>query len=59
MAAGHASAAPLSAISDYGEHGSSCGYCGSKRGTSVSHGMMADRLSVEVYQALLDRCVPA
>ena len=46
-----------SVISDYGEAGSSCGYCGSKRPTSVQHGMMAESLSVEAYQALLDRWV--
>ncbi|KAL4420000.1 hypothetical protein ABPG75_007098 [Micractinium tetrahymenae] len=45
----------LSLISDYGEHGSSCCYCGSKRHTSVSHGMMAESLSVEAYQELIDR----
>lgn len=48
----------LSLISDYGENGSSCGYCGSKRDSSVSHGMMAESLSVEAYQALIDRCEP-
>lgn len=46
---------PMSVITDYGEAGSSCGYCGSKRPTSVQHGMMAESLSVEAYQALLDR----
>lgn len=45
----------LSLVTDYGEHGSSCGYCGRGEPASVSHGMMADSLSVECYQALLDR----
>lgn len=45
----------LSLVSDYGEHGGSCGYCGSKH-SSVSHGMMAESLSVEAYQELIDRC---
>ncbi|PSC67384.1 arginyl-tRNA-transferase 1-like isoform A [Micractinium conductrix] len=45
----------LSLVTDYGEHGGSCGYCGSKRHTSWSHGMMADTLSVEAYQDLIDR----
>ena len=44
-----------SVIKDYGESCSSCGYCGSKRPTSCTHGMMAESLSVEAYQALLDR----
>lgn len=50
-----APALPLSVINDCGEHGSSCGYCGSKRDTSVSHGMMAESLSCEAYQRLIDR----
>jgi arginine-tRNA-protein transferase len=45
----------LSLVTDYGEHGSSCGYCGREEPASVSHGMMAESLSVECYQALLDR----
>jgi molybdopterin synthase catalytic subunit len=52
-----AAPAGLSVIQDYGEAGSSCGYCGSKRPTSVQHGMIAESLSVEAYQALLDRWV--
>lgn len=54
---GGAPPAALSLVSDYGEHGAACGYCGRKAGgPSRSHGMMAERLSVEAYQALLDRC---
>eukprot|EP00887_Chlorella_sp_A99_P004730 scaffold4.g4730.t1 len=45
---------PLSVVQDYGAHASSCGYCGGAGG-SMSHGMAADRLSVECYQELLDR----
>jgi hypothetical protein len=49
--------AGLSLVTDYGEHGSSCGYCRSTAPTSVSHGMMVDTLTVDCYQELLDRCV--
>lgn len=47
--------AGISVVTDCGEHGSSCGYCGSGPPASASHGMMADSLSVECYQELLDR----
>lgn len=33
----------------------SCGYCGSKEDTSISHGMWAHRLTCEDYQDLIDR----
>jgi arginine-tRNA-protein transferase len=45
----------LSVVTDYGENGSSCGYCGKKAASSLSHGMMAESLSVECYQELVDR----
>lgn len=48
----------LSLVRDYGEYASSCGYCGSRSSgeeTSWSHGMMAEVLSVEAYQDLIDR----
>jgi hypothetical protein len=46
--------ATLSLVKDYGVSHSSCGYCGSESG-SVSHGMLAEFLTVETYQELLDR----
>jgi hypothetical protein len=48
----------VSLISDHGEYRSRCGYC-SGDNTSVAHGMAAEVLSVETYQALLDRFVPS
>ncbi|RAL36928.1 unnamed protein product [Cuscuta campestris] len=44
-----------SVVVDYGSRNSSCGYCKSGGPTSASHGLMAIRLSVDDYQALLDR----
>ena len=45
----------VSLITDYGVGGSSCGYCGSSNDSHYTHGMQAECLTVESYQALLDR----
>jgi arginyl-tRNA---protein transferase len=45
----------LSLITDYGPGASTCGYCGSKQDVNWSHGMQAEFMTVETYQALLDR----
>ncbi|KAJ1382891.1 N-end aminoacyl transferase, N-terminal, partial [Sesbania bispinosa] len=44
-----------SVVTDWGRRRSSCGYCGSPRHNSISHGMWADSLTVYDYQDLLDR----
>lgn len=36
-----------------GEYGSSCGYCGSSEDTSISFGMTATRLTVQVQLSTL------
>ena len=46
-----------SLVTDYGEQAGHCGYCGQEGQTSVSHGVSADTMTPEAYQALLDRCV--
>lgn len=45
----------ISLIRDCGQGRSPCGYCGSSEDTSCSYGMHADVLTVDAYQALLDR----
>ncbi|XP_048139882.1 arginyl-tRNA--protein transferase 2 isoform X2 [Rhodamnia argentea] len=42
-------------VVDYGRRRSSCGYCRSPIGSSVSHGLWAQSLTVDDYQDLLDR----
>ena len=44
-----------SIVEDHGSYASSCGYCDSNTPTSQAHGMQAHVMSVEDYQALLDR----
>ena len=44
-----------SILEDGGRNSHSCGYCKSCGDTSVSHGFTAHRLTVEDYQALVDR----
>ncbi|XP_059627990.1 arginyl-tRNA--protein transferase 2-like isoform X2 [Cornus florida] len=44
-----------SVVIDVGRRRSSCGYCKSGGRTSISHGLWADSLTVDDYQALLDR----
>ncbi|CAH9121435.1 unnamed protein product [Cuscuta epithymum] len=44
-----------SVVVDYGSRNSSCGYCKSGDATGISHGLWAKRLTVDDYQALLDR----
>eukprot|EP00884_Botryococcus_braunii_P016982 jgi/Botrbrau1/3968/Bobra.0365s0041.1 len=41
-------------VSSVGRHSSSCGYCHSDGNTSVTCGMYAHRLTVDIYQELLD-----
>ncbi|KAK3407885.1 hypothetical protein EUGRSUZ_J00226 [Eucalyptus grandis] len=63
MAANHRSEASSSGggrgesvVSDCGRRRSSCGYCKSPNGfSSVSHGLIAQSLTVDDYQDLLDR----
>lgn len=51
-----ASGAAFSILDDKGQVSTPCGYCNSSAGdTSVSHGVWARSLTVEDYQALLDR----
>ena len=45
----------LSLVMDYGEGGSTCGYCHTTEDTSWSHGMQAEIMTPETYQELLDR----
>ncbi|CAI9091689.1 OLC1v1026777C3 [Oldenlandia corymbosa var. corymbosa] len=54
-AAGENSRGPESVVHDAGRRRSSCGYCGSGGHTSISHGLLAQSLTVDDYQALLDR----
>ncbi|KAA8534081.1 hypothetical protein F0562_031726 [Nyssa sinensis] len=44
-----------SVVVDVGRRRSSCGYCKSRGNTSISHGSWARSLTVDDYQALLDR----
>ncbi|KAL1535418.1 arginyltransferase [Salvia divinorum] len=44
-----------SVVGDAGRRKSTCGYCKSGARTSVSHGLWAHSLTVDDYQALLDR----
>ncbi|XP_047954755.1 LOW QUALITY PROTEIN: arginyl-tRNA--protein transferase 1-like [Salvia hispanica] len=44
-----------SVVGDVGRRKSTCGYCKSGARTSVSHGLWAHSLTVDDYQALLDR----
>ncbi|XP_057431747.1 arginyl-tRNA--protein transferase 2-like [Lotus japonicus] len=44
-----------SVVVDWGRRRSSCGYCRSSRHNSISHGMWAHSVTVDDYQALLDR----
>ena len=44
-----------SIVEDHGLSAHSCGYCKTPGDSSLSHGMVAHRLSVEDYQALVDR----
>eukprot|EP00253_Pinus_taeda_P000475 PITA_00475 len=44
-----------SVIADRGVHRTTCGYCNSSSSTRISHGLFADRVSVDDYQDLLDR----
>lgn len=56
-----AARARLSLVQDSGQYASSCGYCGTRathEDSSWSHGMMAEVLTAEAYQALIDRCPP-
>ncbi|KAL3650253.1 hypothetical protein CASFOL_006656 [Castilleja foliolosa] len=46
---------PESVVVDVGRRKSSCGYCKSGARTSISHGLWAHSLTVDDYQALLDR----
>ncbi|AQK93463.1 Arginyl-tRNA--protein transferase 1 [Zea mays] len=44
-----------SVVIDYGRRRTTCGYCRSSGPTSISHGMWANSLKADDYQALLDR----
>ncbi|KAL0402898.1 UNVERIFIED_CONTAM: Arginyl-tRNA--protein transferase 1 [Sesamum radiatum] len=44
-----------SVVMDVGRRKSTCGYCKSGARTSISHGLWAHSLTVDHYQALLDR----
>ncbi|XP_051122811.1 arginyl-tRNA--protein transferase 2-like [Andrographis paniculata] len=44
-----------SMVIDVGRRKSTCGYCKSGAYTSISHGLWAESLTVDDYQALLDR----
>lgn len=44
-----------SVVVDVGRRRNSCGYCKSGRPSSISHGLWARSLTVDDYQALLDR----
>ncbi|KAK3264537.1 hypothetical protein CYMTET_26733 [Cymbomonas tetramitiformis] len=45
----------VSIVQDHGEYAAPCGYCKSSGDTNIAHGMWAHRLTVEDYQALIDR----
>ncbi|GJP70289.1 hypothetical protein CLOP_g1238 [Closterium sp. NIES-67] len=42
-------------VVDHGDYSSSCGYCRGARGSSHSHGITAETMTVQDYQDLLDR----
>uniref|UniRef100_A0A0D9WH45 Arginyl-tRNA--protein transferase n=1 Tax=Leersia perrieri TaxID=77586 RepID=A0A0D9WH45_9ORYZ len=44
-----------SVVIDYGRRRTTCGYCRSTGPTSISHGLWANSLKADDYQALLDR----
>ncbi|KAF8082578.1 hypothetical protein N665_0819s0017 [Sinapis alba] len=44
-----------SIVADCGRNTSTCGYCKSPTRSSISHGLWTERLTVNDYQALLDR----
>lgn len=44
-----------SVVDDFGRSCSTCGYCKSRRSSSISHGLWAETLTVDDYQDLLDR----
>ncbi|PIN09689.1 Arginyl-tRNA-protein transferase [Handroanthus impetiginosus] len=44
-----------SVVMDVGRRKSTCGYCRSGARTSISHGLWVDTLTVDHYQALIDR----
>uniref|UniRef100_A0A0E0PN80 Arginyl-tRNA--protein transferase n=2 Tax=Oryza TaxID=4527 RepID=A0A0E0PN80_ORYRU len=44
-----------SVVIDYGRRRTACGYCRSTGQTSISHGLWANSLRADDYQALLDR----
>ncbi|CAH8260089.1 unnamed protein product [Arabidopsis lyrata] len=44
-----------SVVADCGRNKSTCGYCKSSTRSSISHGLWTERLTVNDYQALLDR----
>lgn len=44
-----------SVVADVGRRKSTCGYCKSGARTSITHGLLAHSLTVDDYQALLDR----
>ncbi|XP_047316079.1 arginyl-tRNA--protein transferase 2-like [Impatiens glandulifera] len=44
-----------SVVGDVGRRRNSCGYCKSGGNSSISHGLWANSLTVDDYQALLDR----
>ncbi|XP_006654483.2 arginyl-tRNA--protein transferase 2-like isoform X2 [Oryza brachyantha] len=44
-----------SVVIDYGRRRTTCGYCRSTGHTSISHGLWANSLKADDYQALLDR----
>ncbi|KAL5230696.1 hypothetical protein ABZP36_029472 [Zizania latifolia] len=44
-----------SVVIDYGRRRTNCGYCRSTGPTSISHGLWANSLKADDYQALLDR----
>ncbi|KAL6619145.1 hypothetical protein ACP70R_034284 [Stipagrostis hirtigluma subsp. patula] len=44
-----------SVVIDYGRRRTTCGYCRSTSPTSISHGLWANSLKADDYQALLDR----
>ncbi|CAN8257080.1 unnamed protein product [Cochlearia groenlandica] len=52
---GGASGGGESVIEDHGRRRSNCGYCKSPSRSSISHGLSAETLTVDDYQALIDR----
>ncbi|XP_031109118.1 arginyl-tRNA--protein transferase 2-like [Ipomoea triloba] len=55
VAAGAGNNRGESVVMDCGRRRSSCGYCKSGSRSSISHGLWANSLTVDDYQALLDR----